>query len=223
MTAMRTNRIPLAGLLAGVLFAAGLIGIMMIPGGGDVTDHAFTSFYADSSKRHTVFLLSIALIVGTWMMVWLFTELRQRLGTSTRADLSQRLASIGACAVMVGGTVDAGPMGVQTNSNSPFVGVTIAHTFAQAGIGAIVVGLLCFAAAVLLLGLEMRASAVFPSWLGTASLVFAVLLIGSYILAPGLLLPIWALLVAVACRRLPASAGREGVGQIRATGDQVLA
>lgn len=205
MGAMTTtgNRLLAAGVLAGAVFAAGLIGVMQIPGGGDVTDHQFISFYSSSSKRVMVLGLGLALIVGTWLMVWLFTELRRRFGSSTRADLSYRLACIGATAVMVGGAVDAGPAGVQDNSNSPFVGIPVAHAFAQAGLGVLVAGLACFAVAIFLTGLEMRASAAFPSWLGVLSVVFAaLLLIGSYIVAPGLLLPIWAMVVGVASRRM---------------------
>ena len=136
-------------------------------------------------------------------MVWLFSELRSSLPSSTRSNLSFHLSLVGAAAVMVGCMVELGPTMVQSNQdNHDFVGITIAHTFTQAGAAAVIAGMFTFAAAVLLNGLEMRRSHVFPGWLGATSVVLAVLLIGSLFVLPGFLLSIWAILVGVAGRKV---------------------
>jgi hypothetical protein len=149
-----------------------------------------------SSQRSTATLLGFALVVGCWLMVWFFTELHALLAETVRADLAHRLAVIGAAAVMIGGSVELGPTMVQNNSdNAAFVGIPVAHTFTQAGAGAVIVGLFTFAVSVLLHGLEFRLAPTFPRWLSTVSIVVAVLLIGSFFVAPGFLLPIWTIVV----------------------------
>jgi hypothetical protein len=102
---------------------------------------------------------------------------------------------------MIGAAIEAGPSMVQNNSdNAKFVGVPIAHTFAQAGAAVVIMGLFTFAAAVFLYGLDLRRSVLLPAWLGTVSLVIAILLVGSFFVLPGLLLPIWAVIVGVVGR-----------------------
>jgi len=133
-------------------------------------------------------------------MVWFFTELRARLA-STRTELAIRLAVGGAVLVMAGGAIDLGPAGVQANNagsaNSAFVGVPIAHAITQSALLSAIAGLFTFAVAVMLFGLEFRRSATFPNWLGVLSIVIAVLLIGSLILLPAFLFPIWAIVVGI--------------------------
>jgi hypothetical protein len=156
-------------------------------------------------------VLGFVLLIGCWLMVWFFTELRHRIGRTNGADLLLRLSVVGAAAVMIGTAVDLGPTMAQNGSdNSDFVGVPIARTFTQAGAGVIIFGMLTFAAAVFLAGFEFRRSLTFPHWLGTASIVCAVLLIGSFFLAPAFLLPIWVVVVAAVSRRaVPADAGAD--------------
>lgn len=199
---MRQNRLRAAGIAAGIVFAVGFVMVLLIPGlGGTSTTKNFTDFYNSSAKRGAASLLGFVLTVGCWLMVWLFSELGAEFGGSVRSDLARRLSAIGAAAVMIGGAIELGPTMVQNNSdNSEFVGVPVAHVFAQAGAGAVILGLFTFAAAVLLCGMEFRRGTAFPRWLGTLSLVFAVLLIGSFFAAPGFLLPIWAIVVGLAGR-----------------------
>jgi hypothetical protein len=194
-----SNRLRISAVAAGVLFAVGLISPLLIPGGGSVTDKDFTDFYDSSSKRTTAYLLYFALLIGCWLMVWFFTELRTRMQGSTRVEVGYRLAIGAAVLVIVGGAIDLSPAAVQVNSTkSGFVGVPIAHALAQAGLITLIAGLFTFAAAVLLFGLAFRQSPSFPRWLGILSIVFAVLLLSSYILIGAFLLPIWAIVVGVA-------------------------
>jgi threonine/homoserine/homoserine lactone efflux protein len=176
--------------------------VIMVPGlGGTSTTKDFTDFYDSGGRRGAATLLGFVLVVGCWLMVWLFTELRATFATSVRSDVAARLSVIAAAAVMIGAAVELGPTMVQNNSdNSDFVGVPIAHAFTQAGAGAVIIGLFTFAAAVLLCGLEFRRTTAYPRWLGTLSIVFAILLIGSFFALPGFLLPIWAIVVGIAGR-----------------------
>jgi hypothetical protein len=190
--------------LAGIVFAVGFVMAIQVPGlGGTSTTKDFTDFYNSSGKRGTATVLGFVLVVGCWLMIWLFTELRASLSRSIRSDLAFHLSIVGATAVMIGSAVELGPTMVQNNQdNSTFVGVPIAHTFTQAGAGVLIVGMFSFALAVLLNGLEFRHSTMFPRWLGVVSIVVAILLIGSFFVAPGFLLPVWAILVGVAGRNL---------------------
>lgn len=208
---MARSRLLIAGVAAGIVFAVGLVAIVMIPGlGGTSKTKDFTDFYSSDGKRGLATLLGVVLVVGCWLMVWLFSELHARVARSMRSDVGLRLSVVAAATVMVGTTVELGPAMVQNNQdNSEFVGVPIAHTFAQAGAGAVIAGMFTFAAAVLLYGLEFRRSPAFPGWLSIVSIVFAVLLIGSFFVVPGFLLPIWAILVGVVGRSAPGLAGQE--------------
>ncbi|MCU1456594.1 MAG: hypothetical protein JWL73_686 [Actinomycetia bacterium] len=199
---MRRNGLTIAGIVAGIVFAVGYIAINLIPGlGGTSKTKDFTDFYNSDSKRVLATVLGLVLVVGCWLMVWLFTELRGRLAVSVRTDVAYRLSLVAAAVVTVGTAVELGPTNVQNNQdNSHFVGVAIAHSFAQAGAGAVILGMLTFAAAVFLNGLELRRSTALPRWLGTLSIVFAILLISTYFVIPGFLFPIWAIIVGVAGR-----------------------
>lgn len=199
---MQRRRLTIAGIAAGIVFAVGFVMVILVPGlGGTSTTKDFTDFYNSGGKRGAATVLAFVLFIGCWLMIWFFTELRARLASSVRSDLAFHLSVVGAAAVMIGGAVELAPIMVQNGQdNKAFVGVPIAHTFAQAGAGAVIVGMLTFAAAVLLHGLEFRRSSRFPRWLGVVSIVFAILLISSFFAIGGFLLPIWAILVSVVGR-----------------------
>ncbi|HEY7136071.1 MAG TPA: hypothetical protein VIB48_13485 [Acidimicrobiia bacterium] len=202
LTTRPRHALTIAGVLAGIVFAVGFFSVIIIPGlGGTSTTKDFTDFYNSNGKRSAADLLLVVLTVGCWLMVWLFTELRARLAGSARVEVAHRLSVVAASAVMIGAAIEAGPSMVQNNSdNAKFVGVPIAHTFAQAGAAVVIMGMFTFAAAVFLYGLDLRRSVLLPAWLGTVSLVIAILLVGSFFVLPGLLLPIWAVIVGVVGR-----------------------
>jgi len=199
---MSRNRLMIAGIAAGIVFAVGFVMVLLVPGlGGTSTTKDFTDFYNSSGRRGAATLLGFVLVIGCWLMIWLFTELRVRLASSVRSALAFHLSVVGAAAVMIGGVIELGPTMVQNGQhNKAFVGLPIAHTFAQAGAVVVIVGMFTFAAAVLLHGFEFRQSALFPRWLGIVSIVFAILLVGSFFAVPGFLLSIWAVLVGVVGR-----------------------
>src|SRR5690348_4925684 len=121
---MRQGRLMTAGLLAGIVFAVGFVMAVQVPGlGGTSTTKDFTDFYNSSGKRGTATVLGFFLVIGCWLMIWLFTELRRSLSSSTRSDLAFHVSLVGAAAVMIGGAIELGPTMVQNNQdNSGFVG-----------------------------------------------------------------------------------------------------
>lgn len=197
------NRLAVSGVVAGVVFAVGLVSPFLVPGGGSVTDKDFTDFYDSSGRRAAAYALYFVLLVGCWLMIWFFSEVRARLVATSRSEVAYRLALGGAVAVMVGGAIDLGPAGVQINSgnSSGFVGVPIAHAVTQSALLTIIAGLFTFAASVLLLGIEFRRSPAFPNWLGVLSIVAAILLLASYLLIGAFVLPIWAIIVGIVAAR----------------------
>lgn len=203
---MEKNRLAPAGIAAGVAFAAGYVALLLIPGlGGTAKTKNFTDFYNSSGHRTTANLLAYILLVGSWLMIWFFTELRTHVATSVRSDLAYRLSVVGAAAVIVGAAIELAPLMVQNNSdNATFVGIPVAHTFAQAGFGTATAGMVSFALAVFLYGLEFRRATSLPAWLGILSFVIAVLLVpGSFFGVGGFLLPVWTIVVGVTARRAP--------------------
>ena len=203
---MDKNRLTAAGILAGIVFGAGFVSLLLIPGlGGTSKTTNFTDFYNSSGHRGTAAILAFVLLVGSWLMIWFFTELRGQAAGSVRSDVAYRLRVVGAAAVIVGTAIELGPLMVQNNSdNASFVGIPVAHTFAQAGFGAAASGMVSFALAVFLYGLEFRRAAAMPAWLGVVSLVIAVLLVpGSFFGIGAFLLPVWTIVVGVVARRAP--------------------
>lgn len=202
---MEENRLTPAGVLAGIVFGAGLVSLLLVPGLGGTSKTAnFTDFYNSSGHRGAANMLAYALLIGCWLMIWFFTELRARAGTSVRSDVAYRLSIVGATAVIVGAAIELGPVMVQNNTdNGSFVGIPVAHTFAQAGFGVATSGMISFALAVFLYGLEFRRAAVVPAWLGVFSYVVAVLLLGSFFGVGAFLLPVWTIVVGLAVGRAP--------------------
>ena len=201
MSTMR-NRLNVAGVLAGIVFAAGLFSIFTLPGGGSVTDRQFTDFYNSSGRRITAMLLYFALVAGSLLMAWFYGELRRSIASGSLADYAERIAWLGAAATIIGGAIALGPVGVQINSGNSFVGIPIAHTFAQAGLLVLIGGgIYSFAVATFLMWLHAGRTASAPRWQTVSGRVVAVLLLASYVAAPAILLPIWTIVVGLSSRR----------------------
>jgi hypothetical protein len=188
----------IAGLAAGVLVLVGLVSMTLIPGGGDVKDSDFTKFYDSSGRRGAALALYAVLVIGCWAMVWFFSELHGRL-EGALASAGYRLATIGAASLAIGGAIMLAPAGVQINSaHSAFVGIPIAHAFAQAGLlVAIFGGMYTIGVGVFLLALSARRAGAFPGWFAITSMILAVLLVASYIGIGALLLPVWLILAGI--------------------------
>lgn len=194
-----TNKLRIPGILGGILFAVGAVGTLFtIPGGGEVTDQQFITFYESAGKRTTALFGYIVLVISCWFLVWLFNELRASLAAGTRMVMANQLGIAGAVMVMTGGGIVLAPAMVQiSSSSSAFVGPVIAHTFTQAGATVSVIGVWTMAVSIFLTSLHMRSSGVSPRWLGLFGMVIAVLLAGSIIVSPIILLSIWAIVVGI--------------------------
>ena len=190
-----------SSILAAVLFAIGYLVGAILPGGGEVEEADFTDFYEVDESFTTAFLLVFAMVAGSWALVWFFSELRARLADRILSRTAFGAALIGAASLAIGAVIAFAPAAVQMNSDAGFVGVPVAHAFAQAGLGLmVVVGMYSLALAVALFSLGLRQAGVIPGWLSIVGLVIAVLLLGSYIWLPGFLLSIWIVLVGVVGR-----------------------
>jgi hypothetical protein len=195
-------RWAIAGVAAGVVFAVGYGAGVVVPGGGETSAQDITDFYASTGKRTTAVISFLVLVVGCFLMVWFFTELWARLPEGILGRVGYHLAVFGAALVVTGTGIMLGPTGVQVFSGAEFVGVNVAHALAQAGLGVMLFGgMYAFAVAVFLLSLAARRAGVLPAWVATTGLVVGVLLLGSVIWLPGLLLPIWVIVVGLAGAR----------------------
>lgn len=187
-------RLRVSAVLAALLFSVGYLVVLMVPGGGDVTDRDFTDFYDSDDRIFVSFLLYVVLLAAAWSIVWFFTEVKARLRDDLLSQAALAIALLGCGGLVIGGALLGAPGGVQMNSDAGFVGIPIAHTFAQAGLGVmLVVGMYSLALATALVSVAARRDALVPSWLSIAGIVIAVLMIGSFIWLPGYVFPLWIL------------------------------
>lgn len=155
-----------SGTTAAVLFTIGYFIVVVIPGGGEVTEQDFTDYYGGDPNFFSAFLLLLALLAGSLAMVWFFTELRVRLPNRPLAMTAYGVSLVGSGALAIGGAILFGPAGVQMNSEATFVGAPVAHTFAQAGLGImLLIGMCSLALAVGLFSVALRRAEAAPTWL----------------------------------------------------------
>lgn len=186
------NRLRLSAAAGGVLFIAGYLIIAMVPGGGDVQDSDFTKFYDSDGRMLAAMLAEVALVFASIVLAWFYIELRAATGAGVLTQLGTTLGTVGAILVPVGGAILFGPAGVQQNSDAGFVGVPIAHTFSQAGLGvSLLMGMGLTAVATIMLSVAMRRAGLIPAWLRIVGIVLGVITLGSYIWVPGFAFPIW--------------------------------
>ena len=196
---MRTLR--WSGLVGAVVFLAGFIMVSSVPGGGDVDPSDFDDYYVKDDKTALAIAGLIVLSVGVIILLLFLHYLRTTIG----GDLS-RLAFgsglTGFAVVAVGATLLASPSAVQAFSDADFVGEEVAHTFAAAGFGAILIpGALLIGLAIATFSLAGRQTGVFPSWVTIVGYVVAVLQLASIIFLPFLVVPVWLALASIAGTR----------------------
>jgi hypothetical protein len=195
-TMSERTRFLTSAVVAALLFSIGYAIVLIVPGGGTVAEDDFLSFYVRDRSFATIFLLLLAMLAGSWALVWFFSEVRARLGDSVLARTAWGASIAGATALAIGAALLFAPSGVQMNGEADFVGVPVAHTFAQAGLGVMLgVGMYSLAVAIALFSVAFQRAHLVPNWLAVGGLVIAVLLLGSYIWAPGYLLPVWIVLI----------------------------
>ena len=195
-------RFLISGVLAAIVFGAGYFVAVVVPGAGDTTVHDYTSFYASDSRMTAASLLFVALIAGSLLMLWFFTELRAQLPDSLLVRIAYGAAIVGVIALPVGASILGGPAGAQQNAVGGFVGVPVAAAFAEAGLGIMLgLGMGGFAVATLLMSIAGHRSALFPKWLAIVGGALGVLGLASYFWIPGLAIVAWVLVTGVTLGR----------------------
>ncbi len=192
------TRLLASAVVSGLLFAAGYCIVLIIPGGGEVTEKNFTDFYDSDGRQMAGFVLFFVLVAGSLSLLWFFNELRARLPDTILTRTAGTAAAVGAAAVAIGAGILGGPLGAAQNSDLAFVGPPVAEVFAQAGLGVMLgFGMSGLALATVLMSVAARKSSALPSWLSIAGIVAGVIMLGSYIWLPGLIFPIWVIVLGI--------------------------
>lgn len=195
-------RFLISGVLAALVFGAGYCVAVVVPGAGDTTVHDYTSFYASDSRMTAASLLFVALIAGSLLMLWFFTELRAQLPDGLLVRIAYGAAVVGVVALPVGASILGGPAGAQRAASGGFVGVPVAAAFADAGLGIMLgLGMVGFAVATLLTSIAARRSGLFPRWLGILGGGLGVIGLASYFWIPGFAIAVWVLVSGVTLGR----------------------
>ena len=199
-----------SAVVSGLLFAAGYFIVVVIPGGGNVSERSMTNFYNSDGRKLTAMALFFVLIAGCLAMIWFFNELRAQLPDTVLTRTASTIAVVGLAAVAIGAGILGAPAGALQNSDFAFVGAPTAEAFSQAGLGVMLgFGMYALAAATVLMSVAARKSAAFPGWLSIAGMGAGVIMLGSYIWLPGLIFPIWVIALGLVGAREPSRvAGR---------------
>ena len=190
-----------SGLAGAVVFLVGHIMVSSVPGGGDVDPSDFDDYYVTDDKTGLAIAGLIIVSVGVLLLVLFLHHLR----TTIASDFS-RLAfasgMAGFSVYVVGATLLASPSAVQAFSDADFVGEEVAHTFASAGFGAILIpGALLIGLAIAAFSFAGRQTGMLPSWVAIIGYIVAVLQLASIIWLPFLLVPVWLALASIAGTR----------------------
>ena len=190
-----------SGLAGAVVFLAGFIMVSSVPGGGDSDPSDFEKYYVTDDKTGLAIAGLIVLSVGVILLVLFLHYLRTTIpGDLSRVAFASGMA--GFAVVAVGATLLASPSAVQAFSDADFVGEEVAHTFAAAGFGAILIpGALLIGLAIAAFSLAGRQTAAFPSWVTIAGYVVAVLQLAAIIWLPFLVVSLWLALASIAGTR----------------------
>lgn len=193
------------GIVGAVLFTAGVIMVSQAPGGGEPKAKDFPDFYDSSGKRATVLVGAYVLAFGCLVLLAFFNALRHRIverGGGLTTDWGHKAAIFGLTSVAVSAGLLGAPAAVQTFGKGDYVGIHVAHAFAEAGFGIMLIpGMLGIALAVFTLSLGGRRTGALQGWLGITGMVVAVLLLASLFFVPLVLFPLWLLVTGIASLR----------------------
>lgn len=190
-----------AGLVGAVVFLVGHIMVSSVPGGGDVDPSDFDDYYVTDDKTGLAIAGLIIVSVGVILLVLFLHHLRTTIASDfSRLAFASGMAGLSVYAV--GATLLASPSAVQAFSDADFVGEEVAHTFAAAGFGAILIpGALLIGLAIAAFSFASRQTGMLPSWVSIIGYIVAVLQLASIIWLPFLLVPVWLALASIAGTR----------------------
>lgn len=190
-----------SGLVGAVVFLAGFIMVSSVPGGGDVDPSDFDDYYVNDDKTGLAIAGLIVLCVGVIILVLFLHYLRTTIA-SEFSGLAFSAGVAGFAVVMVGASLLASPSAVQSFSDADFVGEEVAHTFASAGFGVILIpGALLIGLAIAAFSIAGRQIESLPSWVTIIGLIVAVLQLVSIFFLPFLVVPVWLALASIAGTR----------------------
>lgn len=185
------------GAVGAVVYTVGFFLVSSAPGGGDVKASDFDDFYVSDDKTGTVVLGLIVLTLGALGLLWFFHQLRTAIGTAD-AGFGWGAAALGLALVVGGGSILAGPSGVQAFSDMDFVGQPVAHALAQSGFAAMLVpGSLFLGLGIAVLSFGGRRAGVLAPWVAIVGFVVAALQLFAFIWLPALTIPLWVLIASV--------------------------
>jgi hypothetical protein len=187
-----------SGLAGAVVFLVGFIMLSSVPGGGDPDPADFEEYYVTDDNTGLAIAGLLIMSAGVILLVLFLHYLRTTIGTDiSRLGFASGVA--GFAVVMVGAALLASPSAVQAFSDADYVGEPIAHTFAAAGFGVMLIG------GALLIGLAIAAYSVagrltetLPAWVSIIGYIVAVLQLVAIIYLPFLLVPVWLALASIA-------------------------
>lgn len=198
----------IAALAFALFYIAALFGVMDLPEEGD-TDAAVLATYTDSGKRAGltagVYLLAAAGLSFLWFLASLRARLRPHAGDAlATVALAGGLVYV-AMLFTAGAAFGVLPLAIGVGElESEAVDPDLARVLVQLGFTILLIyGLLAAAVMVLATSLAAVRDAVLPRWLAIAGFVVAALLLLGPVYAPQLLVPIWAVAIAVALARRP--------------------
>jgi hypothetical protein len=190
------------GVAGAVLYAVGFVLVSSVPGGGDVDASDFEDFYVTDENTALPVIGLFVLTIGALGMLWFFHALRAAIGTAD-GSLGWAAAALGVAVVTTGGSILAGPSGVQAFSDADFVGAPVAHAFAQAGFAAMLVpGALALGAGVAMISFAGRRGGLLVPWVAIAGFVAAGLQLLAFIWIPHFAIPLWVILVGLVGARM---------------------
>ncbi|HEY7256358.1 MAG TPA: hypothetical protein VH476_06710 [Solirubrobacterales bacterium] len=194
---------PIAGIAATITFIVGVVMVGNSPEGSD-SNAKVLAWYADSGHRTGVIVGAYVLMFFGLFLLWFAAGLRQRLRTAVGED--GRLANValgGAvlCVALVWGgafALAAIPAGQSFGSEPAITNPDLARFLPQAGFGAILVGGMFGAIAMIdaasVVGLR---TGIFPRWLVWLGFVCGVVLLFGGFFLPAIALPVWLIAMSI--------------------------
>jgi hypothetical protein len=180
-----------------VVLLVGFFLVSSVPGGGDTDPSDFQDYYVTDDKTGLAIAGLLVLSAGIILLLLFLHYLR----THVASDLSRLAFTSGVAGFAVlgaGACLLSAPSAVQVFSDEEFVGQEVAHTFASAGFGVMLIpGALLIGLAIAAYAIGGRASGSLPAWVSIVGYVVAVLQLLALIWLPFLLVPVWMALASI--------------------------
>ena len=197
---------PIAGIAAALTFLVGVAMAANSPDSDD-SDAKVLAWYAKHSNRVGVIVGLFVLMFFGLFLLWFASGLRERLRAAEGPD--GRLANIAfGGALLCVGLVWVGAIGLaavpagQSLGGAPLSNADVARFLPQLGFGAILVGGMFGAIALIdAASIVIYRTGVLPRWLAWLGFVCAVALLFGAVFLPMIALPIWLVAASIALRR----------------------